>query len=669
MKNFIFKYQAYLTVAIFFIIGALLYLPRVEHTFYYDDDWYSMYAARAAGPQILYRFYEMDSRPARAYVMIPLYLLFQGNPVYYGWSAYLFRVLGSLAMLWTLRLAWPDHKKETLLGAVLFLAYPGFLSQPVAVDFQSHLIGIWLAYLSIGLSLKAVNANSRIQRVLLWLAAVLSGWIYLGLMEYYIGFEMARFLLIALIFLRKDSEFKRALFSAGRFFVPYLSVAAGFLIWRLFIFEGQRKVTDVGLQLGKFFSVPSYTLLTWFVYFLQDVLNVTVLAWTVPLSQLGFGLRLRDSLIALGLSLLMVLIFYLFFSTLKWAEEGGESRFAKEGLWVGGLWVLAGLVFVILANRHVVYPEYSRYGFVSAGGGVILLVALLKQMHALNIRRIIIGFLLISATVTHYANATRFANMAIAMKEFWWQVSWRVPNFEPGTTIIAHYAQGGIRETSFVWGPANQIYFPRGVGRDTVQTGIASMLLSKTTVLDVLNRRNEYPDMYYLVETYPNPRNVVLVSQPGANSCVQMIDGLAPEYSSYEDPMMMLMGPYSDLSNIKMDDAPRDVPFFLFGPEPEHGWCFYYQKASLARQRGDWDEVFSISQEIKRQNLNPDDLIEWMPFLQAYALKGDDLSLKKLSGAIRSDRFVARQACEQLMRLDGLSDEMKTLIDERYCQP
>ncbi|MEW6400794.1 MAG: hypothetical protein AB1649_03280 [Chloroflexota bacterium] len=672
MKSFPVRHQTLLMVVLFFIVAGLLYLPSAQQIGYYDDDWYSMYAARVGGPQILLQFYNLDSRPVRALVMIPLYVLFQGNPLYYAISAYFFRVIGALTMLWMLRLVWPKHNRETFLTALLFLVYPGFLSQTVPVDFQSHLIGIWMAYLSIGSSIKSLSTPSRWMRLVLWAGAAVSGWFYLGLMEYYIGFEAARLFLLIMILQRQTESTRKNLLGAFKSWLPYAVIPLVFFVWRFFVFEGVRKVTDAGLQLGRLFQVPLHTALTWLVLFMQDVANVTLLAWSVPLSQLTFGLRLRDSLVALGLSVLVLASFYLVYSVITKQDEERETsslQFASEGLWAGTAWVLAGLVFVILANRHVVFPEFSRYGFVSAGGAVVLLVAFLARIPGRRIQAVILGLLLLSATVTHYANGVRFATLADDIRQFWWQVSWRAPHFEPGTTIVAHYPNGGIRETSFVWGPANQIYYPDGLDPDSVQTGIAALLPNQSTVLDVLNQRKQFPELYYLVETNPDPRNIVILTQPSPVSCMQVIDGSAPEYSSYEDPMFVLIGPYSELGHIQTQASSREVPSFLFGAEPEHTWCYFYQKATLARQKGEWDEVLELGRQASELGYRPDDLIEWLPFLQAHALAGEEDELNRLANVIRSDRYVARQVCQILSNMDGLEDNIQAAIESKYCQP
>jgi hypothetical protein len=664
------RYRSLIVAALFFGIGALLYLVFARHFGYYDDDWYSMYAARVAGPDIFYDFYQRDSRPARALVMIPLYILFQGNPLYYGLSAYLLRVLGALTMLWTLRLVWPANKRETFIAALLFLVYPGYLSQPVVIDFQSHMVGIWMAFLSLGLSIKAISASGRVTRLLLWLGTVASGLFYISQMEYYIGFEGVRILLLLAIFLRRSGDWRQGARETFKAWLPYAVIPVTFLIWRLFFFEGQRKVTDVALQLGNLFNVPIHTILTWLVLFLQDIVNVTFLAWSVPLTQLGFNMRLRDSLIALGIAVLILVLFYPVYALINKRDEeenGYSSDFSREGLWVGGVWVVLGLVFVIIANRHVVFPEFSRYGFVSAGGAVIFITAFLSQLSSKRMQAVIMGMLLVSATITHYGNAVRFATQFDYIRSFWWQVSWRVPNLAEGTTIIAHYPAGGIRETSFVWGPANQIYYPQGISRDPVRTGVAAMLLDQNTLIDVLNGRNQYSDLYYLVESYPDPDRLIILTQPSAQSCVQVIDGTAPEYSIHEDPIIQMIGSDSKLEQIEVDSPAPQVPEFLFGPEPPHDWCYYYEKAVLARQNGDWDEVLRLGREAVDAGYSPEDLIEWMPFLQAYAMAGEEKSLTRLASIVWSDKFVGKQACQLLSGMQGLAPNIEAVIDDRYC--
>jgi hypothetical protein len=172
---------------------------------------------------------------------------------------------------------------------------------------------------------------------------------------------------------------------------------------------------------------------------------------------------------------------------------------------IGLLWTVAGLIVVILANRSVTYPVYSRYGLVSAGGAILALVAGLSYVSGNRIRVALAGFLIFSAAFTHYGNGLQHARLSQSMRAFWWQVSWRVPQFAEGATLIASYPNSGIREDSFVWGPANQIYYPyRDQARIRIQAGVSAILLDHDAVVRILNRERQVFRKHIIVDTYRN---------------------------------------------------------------------------------------------------------------------------------------------------------------------
>lgn len=660
------KKRIWVEGALFFVVGAILYLLFAKEFGYYNDDWYTMYAARVAGADIFHEIYSID-RPGRAYVMIPLYLLFKGQPFFYSLSAYLFRVAGALAFLWLLRLLWEERKNETLLAAFLFLIYPGFLDMPIAIDFQSHLIGVLMAFLSLGLMVNAISADKLWAKALFWIGSVLLGWGYLSQMEYYIGFEGIRLAIIVLLLRRGNVSLNKLAKDTLVRWLPYAIVPSGFLFWRLFIFENDRAVTDTSAQLEKLVSSTLPTLYAWSINFVESFVNVLFLAWGDSLARLAFSLDLQRALRGMLLAFILAGFVSISFYFLRKVEHetGDENLWGRESLGLGVAWLVLGLFPVILANRSVHLAEYSRYGFVSAGGAMLVLAYLLGQLKRASVQGMVLAFLIFSASFTHYGNSVSYADSFAAMREFWWQVSWRVPQFELRTTLIASYP-GSVRETSFVWGPANQIYYPELLEGKGVQTGVYALMMNDRTAMNVLTRQKAKLDKYNVVETYPSARNILILSQPTENSCVQVIEGDAPHYSPYEKGNVMLLGAYSETERILLDAPLHYPPSFLFGPEPAHDWCYIYQKATLARQRGDWDEVYALDAEASRKGSAPQDSIEWMPFLQASAILGDSERVVTIAPFIISSPFIAQQAC-QILSGEELSPEMHNLVKELYC--
>jgi hypothetical protein len=286
-----------------------------------------------------------------------------------------------------------------------------------------------------------------------------------------------------------------------------------------------------------------------------------------------------------------------------------------------------------------------------------------------RIRLALLAFLFFSATLTHYGNGFIYAQYAKSMRTFWWQVAWRVPQFGQGSSIIATYPNSGIREDSFVWGPANHIYYPYMVKPNAVQAGVYAILLDHDSVVRILNRERQVFRKHIIVDTYRNYRNFVILSQPSTQSCMHVISGKQPEYSHSESDPIMIIGPYSETEHIVLDEKFKTPPPFLFGPEPAHTWCYYYEKADYERQRENWDAVISIADEAFAKGLQPADPIEWLPFLQAYVTTGDLANLEERAPVVTEDPFVAQQACKYLKEMPSISAQAQKIVSEMYCLP
>src|SRR5204862_3700107 len=110
----------------------------------------------------------------------------------------------------------------------------------------------------------------------------------------------------------------------------------------------------------------------------------------------------------------------------------------------------------------------------------------------------------------------------------------RVPQFQPRTTLIGNYPAGAIEEDYFIWGPANLIYYPEKQNLENIQPTLFASVLNKDTVMKVLIRERQQYDIRKTIVTYPNYRNILILSQPSPSSCVQIINGLQPEFSQRE---------------------------------------------------------------------------------------------------------------------------------------
>jgi hypothetical protein len=111
------------------------------------------------------------------------------------------------------------------------------------------------------------------------------------------------------------------------------------------------------------------------------------------------------------------------------------------------------------------------------------------------------------------------------------------------------------------------------------------------------------------------------------------------------------VGAYSMIKRISPEGKPPVPPTAIFGAEPAHGWCFYYQKASLARQMGDWNEIGRLYDKTVAKNLEAGDKSEVFPFLEGLVNSGRyDDARKLFENEIKGRDILSYYFCEALAK-------------------
>jgi hypothetical protein len=101
-----------------------------------------------------------------------------------------------------------------------------------------------------------------------------------------------------------------------------------------------------------------------------------------------------------------------------------------------------------------------------------------------------------------------------------------------------------------------------------------------------------------------------------------------------------------------------------------HDWCYYFQKANLAHQRGDWQAVADLGDEAKAKGYTAQDANEWLPFIEGYARIGRwDIALELSKTAFIQDGEIAPRLCRLWGSLNYSSeqDEINQLLDDLQC--
>ena len=261
---------------------------------------------------------------------------------------------------------------------------------------------------------------------------------------------------------------------------------------------------------------------------------------------------------------------------------------------------------------------------------------------------------------------------ADSLRDFWWQVSWRAPQIEKGTTLIADYSLMSTPEDYVIWGPANLIYFPEIQETVPIKIQLPASILVEENVMNILGSGVGYPRDRrgnYVREDFTA---VLVMTQPTSDSCVRILDGSMPELSPLDRYEVMLTAPYSLIGNVNMAATSQPLPEDIFGPEPVHGWCYYYQKFALASQMGDWASAITLGEEATSKGFRPFDPVEWTPLLRAYVATRQVGALGPYSGIMNMTPFIRNQTCQILKQTanetapDDL--ELLTFINDNYCR-
>jgi hypothetical protein len=250
--------------------------------------------------------------------------------------------------------------------------------------------------------------------------------------------------------------------------------------------------------------------------------------------------------------------------------------------------------------------------------------------------------LIAMSVIVHYFSAAWYRDFWTFERNLWWQMTWRAPSLERDTMLFV--PASGFAEGYEIYGPANVIYYP---GETDVLIG-AEVLNAETATDILIGKDHSHIDRStYVEDHYENPLISVF---PSSKSCLHIIDGRKVEMPGLLDnTLFSLVADRSKIDRINVNATDIVPPTFL-GKEPEHTWCFFYQKMNLARQRGDWQEVLRLSDDAIARGFSPNDTSEWMPVLEAFATLGREKEARRLSTVVRSDPTVRFYLCNEMQK-------------------
>ncbi len=605
---------------VLFIETVLAYGLLAYFQGFYFDDWQVLWLAKTDAN--FWAFYAYD-RPFSAWTYLLEFPLLGTDALTWHVFNLMLRWAVTCLAWWVLRLVWPTRERETALIAILFAVYPAFTQQPIAIAYSQHLTTYALFLASLGLMLVSIRKEKWKRWVLTLLALILQG-VHLFTMEYLWGVELIRPVLIFFLLARFNENRRRALIvQTAKIYLPYLGMLIAAVFWRMVVYTAPVEDPNALVWVVMLINQPIQALMRMAEMFLRDELFVLVTTWFETLQVGLIDLGDRFLLATWLLVFLSVAFLYVFIRRLKsQSESSGSENWQLQMTVVGILVMVLGPLPVWLTNRQITAGRFSdRFALAGMLGAAILLVVLLDYLLSRRVLQLVAVCVLAGlATGFHVRVGNDYRWAWIDQQRFYWQLKWRAPHLEPDTAI---FSDGGI----FTYTGDYPLSFAISLLYANQQT------LSTTNPpywFFELDAEFSYYQKYFLRghEVHGKLRNIafdgtstnsiVIDYNPDQGSCLWVV-GEGDESVVTLPDLTRAALPMSDLSRIERLGPGQEVsPPDLFGDEIAHTWCYYFQKAELARQFHDWEQILELAEQVDQKRFEPQNRFEWRPFVDGY---------------------------------------------------
>jgi hypothetical protein len=325
-------------------------------------------------------------------------------------------------------------------------------------------------------------------------------------------------------------------------------------------------------------------------------------------------------------------------------------------------------------------------------GGSLFIAGLLDlSIRNSRIKAYAFALLIALGVGQQFFNANIFRRDWTKQQEIYWQLAWRIPAMKPGTALLTHQLPVDYETDLSFTAPINWMYAPgytRSSPTDTRSTrqsgsvdgrgdlpyallytekrlgGTAIPSLEPDTKISLPIRR---------VSFHGSTSQALVIYMP-VNGCLRVLDPARKDEITYEGQSRFLVEaiPRSDVSNIILDPNQVVKPPFL--SEPTHTWCYYFAKAELARQGGDWNQVIHLMDEAKSLGYEPEDPFEWFTYIEAQALTGNMDAARELSiNVFKWEKRTRKGLCELWKRIevsatkDAQAPYVKEMLSNLEC--
>lgn len=633
----------------FFILTILAYGLMLPWTGFYWDDWPFAWIANFLGSSEFIPAFE-PFRPFLGPIFFGTTSLLPPNPLLWQSLALFLRFALAWAIWWMFRTIWPKAKWQTLTAALFFLVFPGYSQHWVA---YTHINQEWIPFLfyilSFGLTAKAFRVPEKTGRFTLFALVFLA----LGLFptEYFATQEPLRFLFLWTLVAEETVGFWPRIRRILKLWWPYLLVWLGNAAWLVYYYRfgayasygvstaGQ--VSPLGFLLGMADALWKAGLYSW-----GQVLVLAAQSLSNPSTLLTLGM--------IAFSFVTV-VFYL--RGLELPGQAHKPDWGWQAVMFGLIGILIGRVPSWAAGLPLTLQSINDRFMVSMMiGGSLFIAGLLELAFGRSRLKVFVVALIVALGIgQQFYTANDFRRDWTRQQEIFWQMAWRMPRLEPGTVILTHELPLSYETDMGLTAPLNWIYAPDYAGGELPYALLYTRTRLGGATLPALEPDQPLSFAYRTVDFIGSTSQAVTIIVP-PNACLRILDPVYSGGDTYERQPRFLRDaiPLSDPDLILADAGSPEMPAALFGKEPPHEWCYYYEKAELARQVGDWQTVAALGDEARTQGFFPGDALEWLPFIEGYVIRGDYQMARELSKlAYQDDSRPRKGLCHLWKRIQS----------------
>ena len=635
-------------------VCVLAYALLIPLLGFYWDDWPMLWFLHALGPGGFDQVWAMD-RPLVG-------MLFQLSTAIIGavpWGWHVFALAARWASLmafwWALRELWLDRKQAVRWVILLLAVYPGFQQQSIGLIYSHYFLVMTFVGVSWASMLSALHRN----HAWMWFAlSIICGAVGLFSMEFFLGLELIR-PFVLWIGLKQYQNERPRISTAIRYLAPFASLWILYLVWRTRIigFHAYKPVLIESLR-----EAPLLALTQLAGTMITDVWQAAGEAWfraLVPLSISEFGHMATFAWLIVMVSAAILTGVVL----LIWDGESAEPSPGKHtwawqaGLLGVGTIFLGGWSFWIPGLDLELFFPWDRFTLGWMLGIALLWASLIDAFLPRNWIKVTLLTLMIAAGVgAQFRFAVQYQRAWEAEQRFFWNLSWRIPNLEPGTVILANEIPLDFVTDNSLTGALNLMY-----AGETAEGEMPFIVYDLNTRIDhgIAGLETGLPiEHTYRATVFTGTTSQALMIFYAPPGCLRVVDQVLDDSSPTLPPLLHEAIHLSRLDLIDVNvDEPAMLSDNLMGPEPEQTWCYYFERADLARQRGDWEQIAVLGDAAFQLDDRPNQAEERIPFIEGYAHAGDFVRAEELTReAMDQSEGVRKPLCHAWDRIESSID-------------